>query len=78
MKLTAERVKQIGEELRTTRIKGTTRPAFEHVFNKYRNEFLEYGGFDGFLYIMKVFATFFASQGEKTAEIRSNTKYIYV
>lgn len=76
--LTADKVKAIAEELRTTRYKSNGKMAFEYVYEKYESLFKDRGGFDDFLYLMDICATFFASQGEKTKKIRETTTYKYV
>lgn len=76
--LTSKQVEAIAEELRVTRYKATDKIAFEYVYNKYKYLFEEKGGFDYFLYLMNICATFFASQGEKTERIRKITTYKYV
>ena len=76
--LTSDKVKEIAEELRTTRYKKDGKMAFEYVYEKYRHLFEDRGGYDDFLYLMSICATFFASQGEKTRQIREKTVYRYV
>ena len=74
-KLTVGKVKEIAEELRTTREKATGEMAFAYVWKKYRHLFVCY---DQFLRCMQICATFFASQGAETDRIRQNTVYKYV
>ena len=76
--LSREQIKAIGEELRTTRYKATGKMAFEYVYEKYKHLFEDIGGYDKFLCLMKICATFFASQGEETQRIREATTYKYV
>ena len=76
--LTAEKVIAIGEELRTTRNKSDGRMAFDYVYEKHKELFVDHGGFDGFLKMMDICAVFFASRGEETVRDRSNTQYQYV
>ena len=76
--LTSDKVKEIAEELRTTRYKSNGKMAFEYVYEKYEHLFEDRGGYDDFLYLMNICAVFFASQGEKTKKIRETTTYKYV
>ncbi len=76
--LTAEKVKAIAEELRITRYKRNGKMAFEFIYDKYKNLFEDCGGYDGFLNLMEICATFFSSQGEMTQRIRELTTYKYV
>ena len=76
--LTSGKVKEIAEELRTTRYKSNGKMAFEYVYEKYKYLFENRGGFDDFLYLMDICATFFASQGDRTERIRETTMYKYV
>ena len=76
--LTSDKVKEIAEELRTTRYKSNGKMAFEYVYKKYESLFKDRGGFDDFLYLMDICATFFASQGDRTERIRETTMYKYV
>lgn len=76
--LTTDKVKEIAEELRTIRYKATGKMAFEYIYNKYKYLFEDRGGYDDFLYLMDICATFFASQGDRTRQIRETTTYKYV
>ena len=76
--LTSDQAKAIAEELRITRYKSNGKMAFEYIYNKYKHLFEDRGGYDDFLYLMDICATFFASQGEKTKRIREMTHYVYV
>lgn len=76
--LTSYQVKAIAEELRITRYKSNGKMAFEYIYNKYKPLFENRGGYDYFLNLMDICATFFASQGEKAQRIREMTHYIYV
>ena len=76
--LTAEKVIAIGEEVRTTRNKSDGRMAFDYVYEKHKELFVDHGGFDGFLKMMDICAVFFASRGEETVRDMSNTQYQYV
>ena len=76
--LTTEKVKAIAEELRITRKKSDGKMAFEYIYNKYKYLFEDRGGYDNFLDLMDICATFFASQGEDTQRIRELTHYKYV
>ena len=79
MKLTADKVKAIAEELRITRYKETKKMAFEYIYDKYKNLFEEIGGYTKFLELMDICSVFFSSQGkEKLDEIRSKTVFRYV
>lgn len=74
--ITAKRIHEIAEELRTTKDKHTGKLAAEYIWNKYKKEFEN--NFEMFYRTMMVEATFFSSQGDRTIEIRNNTKYRYV
>lgn len=74
--IAAKRVHEIAEELRTTKYNDTGEIAFDYIWNKYKEEFGN--DYDLFLRLMEIEATFFSSQGEKTAETRKNTVYKYV
>ncbi len=76
--ITSDQVKAIAEELRITRYKSNGKMSFEYVYDKYRHLFEDGGGYDYFLRLMDICATFFASQGEKTQRIREMTTYKYV
>ena len=76
--LTADKVKAIAEELRITRYKSNGKMAFEYIYNKYKDLFEDRGGYNDFLNLMDICATFFASQGEETERIRQMTTYKYV
>lgn len=73
-----DKIEEIAEELRTTRYKKDNKMAFEYVYEKHKRFFDDKGGYDGFLRLMKICATFFASQGDKTKQIRESTTYKYV
>lgn len=76
--LTSDQVMAIADELRITRYRSNGKMAFEYVYEKYKHLFEDRGGYDDFLYLMNICATFFASQGEETQRIREMTTYKYV
>ncbi len=73
-----QKIKAISEELRTTLYKANGKMAFDYVYEKYKDFFLDKGKYDGFLAVMKVEAVFWASRGEQTKIDREKTVYIYV
>ena len=76
--LTSDQVMAIADELRITRYRSNGKMAFEYVYEKYKHLFEDRGGYDDFLYLMNICATFFASQGEEAQRIREMTTYKYV
>ena len=76
--LTSDQVMAIAYELLITRYRSNGKMAFEYVYEKYKHLFEDRGGYDDFLYLMNICATFFASQGEETHRIRKLTTYKYV
>ena len=68
-------IEKICEELRLTRYKSNNKPAFEYIYQKYKDSFIS---FDHFLKVAHVYAIFFASQGEKTKEIREKSVYKFI
>lgn len=73
-----DKIKEIGEELRTTIDKKSGEMAFDYVYKKYEDFFADKGGYSGFVNAMHVCAVFFASRGEETIRDRENTTYKYV
>lgn len=74
--ITAKRIHEIAEELRSTIDKRTGKIAAEFIWKKYKAEFEN--NFEMFYRTMMIEATFFCSQGDKTEELRKNTQYTYV
>lgn len=68
-------IEKICEELRLTRHISNNKPAFEYIYQKYKDNFIS---FDHFLKVAHVYAIFFASQGEKTKEIREKSVYKFI
>lgn len=74
MKLTAEKVKAIAEELRTTKESATGKMAFSYVWNKYKDLFVCY---EQFLRLMDICAVFFSCRPD-VEEVRRSTTFNYV
>jgi len=74
MKLTAKKVEEIAEELRTTKERSSDKLAFDYIYNKYKHLFANYGQF---VRLMDICSVFFSCRPD-VEEIRRNTTYNYV
>ncbi len=73
-KLTVEKINEIAEELRTTKIKGTGHLAWDYIWEKHGHLF---DCKERFIRCMDICSVFFACQ-PNVEEIRKNTTYKYV
>ena len=74
MILTTDKVKDIAEELRTTREKSTGKMAFGYIWEKYKHLFVCY---EQYLRLMDICSVFFSCRPD-VEEIRRRTTYKYV